>query len=114
MDELVYNGGLFLRGTKYSTEFAQNLQNTYKIFKNNGFDIGEHALCRMFNRINQGKIESVDDVIDVLKTGTKYADTIEGGTVIFKNGVSIHLAEDGFIKTIIGDAHVKSTWEIIK
>ncbi len=49
----------------------------------------------------------------VLKTGTKYADTVNGGIVIFKNKVSIHLAENGIIKTIIGDAHIKSTWEVI-
>ena len=83
------------------------------MFASNGFDISEHALCRLLGRINQGKIKSVDEVVDVLKTGTKYADTVNGGIVIFKNKVSIHLAENGIIKTIIGDAHIKSTWEVI-
>ena len=64
-------------------------------------------------RINQNKIESIEQILDVLKTGTKYSDTVLGGTVIFKNKISIHISDDGFIKTIIGDAHVKSTWEVI-
>lgn len=67
----------------------------------------------MFNRINQGKISSVEEVFDVLNSGTKYKDTVQGGIVMFKNGVSVHIADDGFIKTIVGNAKVKETWEII-
>ena len=74
----------------------------------------EHALNKIVGRIKQGKIKSVDEVLDALKTGEKYRDTIEGGTVVFKNGISIHFSDDGFIKTVIGHAKVKSTWEIIK
>jgi len=105
---------LVLKGTNYSAEYAQKLKDTYKVFQKNGYEIGEHGLNRIFGRINQGKIESVDQVLDVLKTGTKYSDTVEGGTVIFKNGISIHIAEDGFIKSVIGEAKVKTTWEIIE
>ena len=48
-----------------------------------------------------------------MKSGTKYVDTVNGGTVLYKNGISIHIAEDGFIKTVIGNAKIKSTWEVI-
>lgn len=37
--------------------------------------------------------------------------TVNVGTILFKNGISIHIAEDGFVKTVIGKAKVKSTWE---
>ena len=37
-----------------------------------------------------------------------------GGIVLFKNGISIHIAEDGFVKTVIGKAKDKSTWEMIE
>ena len=104
---------LILKGTNYTEEYAQKLKYTYKIFQNNGYEIGEHGLNRIFGRINQGKIESLDQVLDALKTGVKYTDTVEGGTVIFQDGVSIHITEDGFIKTVIGEAKVKPTWEII-
>lgn len=68
----------------------------------------------MFSRIKQEKISSVEEVFDVLTSGTKYKDTVKGGIVMFKNGVSVHIADDGFIKTIVGKAKVKETWEIIK
>ena len=77
-------------------------------------EISEHGLNRILDRINQGKISSIDEVIDVLNTGTKYIDTVNGGTVLFKNGISIHIAEDDFVKTVIGKAKVKSTWEVIE
>ena len=70
---------LVLKGTNYSAEYAQKLKDTYKVFQENGYEIGEHGLNRIFGRINQGKIESVDQVFDVLKTGTKYSDTVEIG-----------------------------------
>ena len=104
---------LVLKGTEYSTEYAEKLKDTYKIFKNNGYEISEHGLNRVLGRINQGKIGSIEDVLDVLATGTKYRDTVNGGTILFKNSISIHIAEDGFVKTVIGKAKVKSTWEVI-
>jgi hypothetical protein len=107
-------GELILRGTNYSSEYAQKLRDTFKVFQDEGYEIGEHGLNRIFDRINNGKIQSVDQVLDVLKSGTKYSDPINGGTVMYKNGVSIHIAEDGFIKTVVGNAKVKSTWELIK
>ncbi len=33
---------------------------------------------------------------------------------MFKDGVSIHIAEDGFIKSVIGNAKIKDTWELLK
>lgn len=69
---------------------------------------------RILGRINQGKISSIDAVLDTLNNGTKYLDTVNGGYVIFKDGISIHVANDGFIKTIIGKAKIKETWELIK
>ena len=105
---------LTLKGTEYSAEYAQKLKDTYNLFKSNGYEISEHGLNRILGRINQGKISSIDEVIDVLNTGTKYIDTVNGGTVLFKNGISIHIAEDGFVKTVIGKAKVKSTWEVIE
>lgn len=33
---------------------------------------------------------------------------------MFKNGTSVHFAEDSFIKSVIGGAKVKSTWELLK
>ncbi len=68
----------------------------------------------MLGRIDQGKIQSVDEAMNILETGVKYADTEKGGIVLFKNNISIHIADDGFIKTIVGNAHVKSTWELIE
>ncbi len=81
------------------------------MFKSNGYEISEHGLNRILGRINQGKISSIDEVIDVLNTGTKYIDTVNGGIVLFKNGISIHIAEDGFVKTVIRKAKVKSRHE---
>ena len=107
VDELV------LKGTGYSSEYAQKLKDTYKIFKNNGYEISEHGLNRILDRINQGKIGSIEEVLDVMKSGTKYVDTVNGGTVLYKNKISIHIADDGFIKTVIGNAKIKSTWEIM-
>lgn len=112
--ELVSSGELILKGTNYSNEYAQKLKQTYNLFLQNGFHIREHALNRIWGRINQGKLESVEQVLDVLKTGTKYSDSIEGGLIYFKNGVSVHIAEDGFITTVIGNAKIKSTWVVIK
>jgi hypothetical protein len=83
-------------------------------FKSNGYEVSEHGLNRILGRIKQGKIGSIDEVIDAMNTGTKYVDTVNGGTVIYKNGISIHITEDGFVKTVIGNAKVKSTWEVVK
>ena len=63
---------LTLKGTEYSAEYAQKLKDTYNLFKSNGYEISEHGLNRILGRINQGKISSIDEVIDVLNTGTKY------------------------------------------
>ena len=105
---------LVLKGTKYSAEYVQKLKNTYRIFIDNGYEVSEHGLNRILGRINQGKISSIEEIVDVLKTGTKYTDTVNGGTVIFKNGISVHIAEDNFIKTVIGNAKIKSAWEIVE
>ena len=105
---------LVLKGTEYSAEYVQKLKNTYRIFIDNGYEVSEHGLNRILGRINQGKISSIEEIVDVLKTGTKYTDTVNGGTVIFKNGISVHIAEDNFIKTVIGNAKIKSTWEIVE
>ena len=104
---------LVLKGTEYSPEYIQKLQDTYSIFKNNGYEISEHGLNRILGRINQGKISSIEEVLDVLKNGTRYKDTVNGGIILYKNGISIHIADDGFIKTVIGKAKVKSTWEVV-
>ncbi|ENJ9654215.1 hypothetical protein AB2T14_001838 [Clostridium botulinum] len=61
-------GELALKGKNYSSEYAGKLKDAYTMFKNNGYDIGEHGLNRIFGRINQGKIQSVDQVFDVLDT----------------------------------------------
>ena len=113
IDEVIGNSSLILKGTNYTEKYAQKLKSTYKLFRENGYLITEHALNQLMGRINQNKIESIEQILDVLKTGTKYSDIVLGGTVIFKNKISIHISDDGFIKTIIGDAHVKSTWEVI-
>lgn len=105
---------IVLKGTEYSAEYAQKLKDTYRIFENNGYEVSEHGLNRILGRINQGKIASVDEVVDALQTGIKYSDTVNGGIVIFKDGISIYIAEDGFVKTVIGNAKVKSTWEVMK
>lgn len=105
---------LTLKGTDYTPEYVAKLQSAYKMFQKQGYDIGEHGLNRIFGRINQGKINSMDQVFDVLKNGTKYTDAARGGTVVFKDGVSVHIAENGYIKTVIGNNNVKSTWELIK
>lgn len=65
--ELVSSGELILKGTNYSNEYAQKLKQTYNLFLQNGFHIREHALNRIWGRINQGKLESVEQVLDVLK-----------------------------------------------
>lgn len=44
------------------------------------------------------KIWEVDDII----------------TVLFKDGISVHIADDGTIKTVIGKAKIKSTWEVVE
>lgn len=74
----------------------------------------EHALNRILGRINQGKIADIDVILDALKTGQKYRDTIEGGTIIFKNKIAIAFSEDGMIKTVIGNAIIKPNWEEMK
>ena len=109
------NQSLFvLKGTQYSSEYAKKLTETHKVLKDNGYETSEHALNKILGRINQGKIMSLDQVIDVLKTGTTYKDTIEGGIIKFKDGVAIAIANDGVIKTVIGKARIKPTWEELK
>ena len=49
----------------------------------------------------------------MMESGTKYIDTVNGGIIVYKNKISIHITEDGFIKTVIGNAKIKSTWEIM-
>ena len=39
---------------------------------------------------------------------------VNGGIVLFKNGVSVHISDDGFIKTVVGKAKIIDTWELIK
>ena len=105
--------GIELKGD-YSVEYTNKLQSTYKIFKAKNYELSEHSLNRIMGRINQGQIGSINDVLDALESGTKYIDTMNGGIVMFKDGISIHIAEDGIIKTVIGNAKVKSTWEVIE
>ena len=90
------------------------MQDTYKIFKNEGYELSEHSLNRILGRVNQGKISSIDEVLNTLRKGTKYIDTVNGGTVVYKGGISVHIADDGTIKTVIGNAKIKSTWEVLK
>ena len=104
---------LILKGTEYSSEYTQKLKDTYKIFKIKGYEVSEHGLNRILSRITQGKIGSIEEVLDVMESGTKYIDTVNGGIVVYKNKISIHITEDGFIKTVIGNAKIKSTWEIM-
>ena len=103
-----------LKGKQYSDEYVQKLQKTHKKFKEHGFEITEHALNCVLGRINQGKIADIEAVLDVLQTGKKYRDTIEGGVIIFKNKIAIAFSEDGVIKTVIGNAVIKPSWEEIK
>jgi len=105
---------LVLKGKNYSPEYINKLQETYKLFKKNGFEITEHGLNRLLGRINQGKIGTVDEVINALLNGTTYIDTANGGYVEFLDGISVHIADDGFIKTIIGNAKIKETWELFQ
>ncbi len=104
---------LILKGTEYSSEYTQKLKDTYKIFKIKGYEVSEHGLNRILGRINQGKIGSIEEVLGVMESGTKYIDTVNGGIIVYKNKISIHITEDGFIKTVIGNAKIKSTWEIM-
>ena len=108
------DNSFILRGTQYSPEYAQKLTDTHKTFKDNGYEASEHALNRIFGRINQGKIKSIEQVVDVLKTGTTYEDTLNGGLIKFKDRVAIAISDDGVIKTVIGEAKVKPSWEEVK
>ena len=62
----------------------------------------------------KGKISSIEEIFDVLNSGTKYKEAVNGGIVLFKNGVSVHISDDEFIKTVVGNAKIKDTWELIK
>ena len=111
-DKVEGDGSKFqLKGTGYSPEYVEMIENTYSLFYSKGYHIGEHGINRILGRIKQGRISSVEEIFDVLATGKKYSDTINGGIVIFKNGISIHVSDDGFIKTVIGEAKIKPTWE---
>ena len=103
-----------LKGTQYTEKYNEKLLDTYNLIRQHGFNATEHALNRILGRINQGKVGSFNDVIDVLKNGQRFKDTIEGGTVLFKNGIAVHCSPDGYIKTVTGKSKIKSTWEEIE
>ncbi|MGJ7045151.1 hypothetical protein [Thermoanaerobacterium thermosulfurigenes] len=63
------NGGIMLRGKNYSEEYKAKLVETYNYFKENGYNFTEHALNRILGRMGQGKIFSIEDVLDTLTNG---------------------------------------------
>ena len=54
---------------------------------------------------------SMEQVLDTLTTGKQYYDTVFGGTILYKDGVAISISDDNVIRTVIGNAKVKSTWK---
>ena len=100
-----------LKGTDYSPAYAQKLKKAYQTIKAAGYESSEHALNRIIGRINQGKIMSMEQVLDTLTTGKQYYDTVFGGTILYKDGVAISISDDNVIRTVIGNAKVKSTWK---
>jgi len=88
-----------------NTAFSLYMLGVLEIHLNNALDT---SIANANENIsNKASTEEASKIADESKTS-------EGGLVIFKNGVSIHIAEDGFIKSIIGEAKVKTTWEIIE
>ncbi|ADL69937.1 hypothetical protein Tthe_2481 [Thermoanaerobacterium thermosaccharolyticum DSM 571] len=108
------NGDIMLRGKNYSEEYKAKLVETYNYFKENGYNFTEHALNRILGRMGQGKIFSIEDVLDTLTNGKKYQEP-DGTIVRFKNNLSVHIAKDnGDIKTVIARKRPKPDWREIE
>ena len=107
------DGGLQLK-REYSPQYTAKLLRTYELIKADGYTASEHALNRILGRINQGRIGTMEDVLAALRDGVRYRDTVNGGMVLFQNGVAIHLSNDGVIKTVTGGSKIKPTWEELR
>lgn len=71
----------------------------------------EHALNRILGRTKQGKIVSPEQVLDILRKGTRFEDPIHDNIVVYKDGITIPIDKnDGAIITVIGESTIKPEW----
>ena len=103
--------GFQLTGTTYSQKYAQKLIELYDYFYDQGYTMREHALNRILGRTKQGKIASPEQVLDILREGTRFKDPIYDNIIIYKDEISIPIdKDDGAIITVIGDSKIKPEW----
>lgn len=99
-----------LRGDKYSPAYAQKLQDTYRYFRSEGFTFTEHALNESIGRVQQGRLPSMEAILDTLRNGKVYLEA-EGSTLRYGNGVSIHFSsETGRVKSVVPRKKPKDSW----
>ncbi len=69
--------------------YKEKLYRTYYTLKNNGYLVNRHAVPRIVQRINQGKISSVEKILEVLKKGHLYYDPVENNYVRYADNVAV-------------------------
>ena len=103
--------GFQLKGKKYSQKYAAKLIELYDYFYDQGYKMREHALNRILGRTKQGKIVSPEQVLDILRKGTRFEDPIHDNIVVYKDGITIPIDKsDGAIITVIGESTIKPEW----
>jgi len=112
MQSVIVEDVFEVRHPGHSETYRQKLTGTHeRIKEDTGYHALEHALNRLHGHINNGRIKSVDDVIDAIQNGKTYLEA--NGTVVkFLNGVSVHFAADnGEIKNFVPTKRPKAEWK---
>ena len=103
--------GFQLTGTTYSQKYAKKLIELYDYFYDQGYTMSEHALNRILGRTKQGKIASPNQVLDILRRGTRFEDPIHDNIVVYKDEITIPIDKnDETIITVIGESTIKPEW----
>ena len=107
--------GFQLTGTTYSQKYAKKLIELYDYFYDQGYTMSEHALNRILGRTKQGKIISPEQVLDILRKGTRFEDPIHDNIVVYKDEITIPIDKnDGTIITVIGKSKIQPKWRPLK
>ncbi len=95
--------------------YKEKLYRTYYTLKNNGYLVNRHAVSRIVQRINQGKISSTEKILEVLKKGDLYYDPIENNYVRYADNVAVIIDRyTGEIVNAINTKKIKLQWILKK
>jgi hypothetical protein len=94
----------------YLPSYSDKLANVSNVLnQETGFITSEHAANQLVGRLQQGRISSLNEVVNAIKSGTQYIET-NGNTVYYGNNLSVHINSKNIIESVVPRKSPKTDW----